>query len=291
MRVPRSPACSVTRVTWLTLIKHPTDHQINPGRPQNLPVETMEPQVRKILNLAGAGVVATLLIFQRAMMERYGHFWGSAPHETILRYYQMMYASSGLFNLRWLGIPIVQNPNDAWMTQEIISETKPDFIVETGTAQGGSAVVWAMIQREVTPDGRVITIDIEDMKRRQPILQSLLNRIDFIIGSSTDPGIVEAIRNRVAGKRVMVILDSLHTMAHVANELESYSPMVNPGSYLIVQDTALNGHPVYTVQHPGPGPWEAVDEFLASHPQFQVDKSREKLVFTMHPNGYLRRIG
>jgi cephalosporin hydroxylase len=246
--------------------------------------------VRKILNLAGTGVLALLLIFQGAMMERYGHFRGSAPHETIVRYYQMMYANPGLFSLTWLGIPIVQNPNDAWMTQEIISETKPDFIIETGTAHGGSAVVWAMIQREVNPDGRVITIDIKDMKAGQPIPQGLLSRIDFVIGSSTDPEIVEAITSRVAGKRVMIILDSLHTMAHVARELELYSPMVSAGGYLIVQDTAFNGHPVFSGLQLGPGPWEAVEEFLASHQQFQADGSRERLVFTMHPNGYLRRI-
>ena len=246
--------------------------------------------MRKILNLAGAGVLALLLIYQGALMERYGHFRDSAPHETIVRYYQMMYANPGLFSLAWLGIPIVQNPNDVWMTQEIISETRPDFIIESGTAHGGSAAAWAMIQREVNPDGRVITIDIKNMKEGQPIPQGLQSRIDFIIGSSTNPEIVEAIRSRIVGKRVMVILDSLHTMAHVAGELELYSPMVNAGGYLIVQDTAFNGHPVFSSLQVGPGPWEAVQEFLASHPQFKADRSRERLVFTMHPYGYLRRI-
>jgi cephalosporin hydroxylase len=188
----------------------------------------------------------------------------------------------------WLGIPTQQNPNDVWITQEILFEVKPDVLVEAGTAAGGSAVLWAMILEQVNPDSRVVTIDIANQSqeaRRHPVARE---RVRFLLGSSTAPGIVDEVRQEVEGKRVLVILDSDHAQHHVAEELELYAPMVSLGSYLIVQDTNVNGHPVF-LKH-GPGPWEAVEAFLARHSEFEVDESRERLLFTMHPRGYLKRV-
>lgn len=209
--------------------------------------------------------------------------------QVIDAFHSLFYRSRSTWSRNtWLGIPTQQNPNDVWITQEILFEVKPDVVVEAGTAAGGSALLWAMILEHVNPDARVITIDIADQAqeaRRHPIA---LERVRFLLGSSTDPEIVAEVRREVEGKRVLVILDSDHAQHHVAQELEFYSPMVSPGSYLIVQDTNVNGHPVFP-KH-GPGPWEAVEAFLARNDDFVVDESRERLLFTMHPRGYLKRV-
>jgi cephalosporin hydroxylase len=213
-----------------------------------------------------------------------------SPAEIVRRYHVLAYANPGTWNLRWLGIPTEQNPNDVWIIQEIIYEVKPDFIVETGTSRGGSAAIWAMIQREVNPAGRVITVDIKDSVDPAVFPGSLRERVDFTIGNSVAPEMVSRIRERVRGKRVIVLLDSDHHRPHVLKELEAYSPLVSGGSYLIVQDTNINGNPVTQVSYPEYGPMEAVQEFLARNPQFQSDASREKLLFTMHPKGFLKRV-
>jgi cephalosporin hydroxylase len=189
----------------------------------------------------------------------------------------------------WLGIQTSQNPNDAWITQEIIVEQKPDVLVETGTKNGGSALIWAMIMREVNPNSRVITIDIVDKVAKARELPLFKERVDFLLGSSTDPRIVEDVKRRVAGKRVMVLLDSDHSKKHVLAEMRAYAPIVTPGSYLIVQDGILSGHPVKDEMTGGP--WEAIDEFLAGSHEFQIDSQRERLMFTYCPRGYLKRIG
>jgi cephalosporin hydroxylase len=186
---------------------------------------------------------------------------------------------------RWLGVETLQNPMDAWVTQEIIQEVKPDFIVEAGTYKGGSALLWAMVLEEVNPQGRVITIDIEDkvtLAKVQPIWSE---RIDFLVGSSTDPAIAAEVERRVAGGRVLVILDSLHTRDHVQAELELYSPLVNAGSYIIVQDTGI--------WKPAPlKSWasEGVRRFLEANDSFVVDSKRERFVITNNPRGYLKRV-
>ena len=118
-----------------------------------------------------------------------------------------------------------------------------------------------------------------------PIVQK---KVDFLLGSSTDPKIVAEIEKRVKGRKVLVILDSDHSKAHVLKEIQAYSPLVQKGGYLIVQDSNINGHPVRP--NFGPGPMEAIEEFLAQTDEFEPDKTRERLAPTMHPNGYLKRI-
>ncbi|MCP4664107.1 MAG: cephalosporin hydroxylase [bacterium] len=188
----------------------------------------------------------------------------------------------------WLGVPAQQNPNDVWIIQEILSEVKPDFVVETGTLEGGSAACWASILEQVNPEARVITVDIVDTHSEAEKLPVVQRRVEFLLGSSTAPEIVAGIKERVAGHSAVVILDSDHSKAHVAEELRAYSPLVNVGSYLIVQDTNINGHPVAPGW--GPGPMEAVEEFLAGNDEFEVDTSRERLLFTLHPRGFLKRV-
>ena len=188
---------------------------------------------------------------------------------------------------RWLGVATMQNPNDVWIIQEIIAEVKPDSVIETGTFRGGSAALWAMILEQVNPEGRVITVDIAD-NRAKNLPPIAAEKVDFLIGSSTDPGVVAEIAQRVRGKKVVVILDSVHNKSHVLAELRAYAPLIPRASYLIVQDSNVNGHPA--LPDFGPGPFEAIEEFLAENDEFQVDKRRERLLFTMHPNGYLRRV-
>lgn len=208
--------------------------------------------------------------------------------EVVRRFAMIWIESPTTYPLNhWLGVKTLQNPNDVWIIQEIIAEVKPDFVIETGTLRGGSAALWAMILEQVNPAGRVITVDIKNI-RAENLPPIAAEKVDFLIGSSTDPELVAGIAQRVRGKRVVVILDSAHHKSHVLAELRAYAPMVPRGSYIIVQDSNVNGHPA--LPDFGPGPFEAIEEFLAENEEFKVDKRRERLLFTMHPNGYLRRV-
>jgi cephalosporin hydroxylase len=183
----------------------------------------------------------------------------------------------------WLGTPIYKCPMDLMAYQEILFETKPDVILETGTMDGGSAHFLSSMC-DLVDCGEVITIDIEHREGRPQH-----DRLTYILGSSVADEIVEKVRERVAGKeRVLAILDSDHTKKHVMDELGVYAPMVTPGSYLIVEDTNMNGHPV--AEEFGPGPMEAVEEFLEGTNDFEIDKSREKFYLTFNPSGYLKRV-
>jgi cephalosporin hydroxylase len=194
---------------------------------------------------------------------------------------------------KWMGVVTAQNPFDAWIQQEIIAEVKPDFIVETGTYFGGSAILWAMILAQVNPEGRVVTCDIDDkceLARTVPIFRE---KVDFLKGGSTDPKIVDEIKKRVQGKQVLVILDSDHHKKHVEAEIAAYAPLVSVGSYLIVQDTNFNGHPklgIKELDQFGSGPYEAVEDFLVIDKRFEPDRSRERFLFTINPKGYLKRV-
>jgi len=214
----------------------------------------------------------------------------ASDEEVINHFHKMFYAKRGQTWLanRWLGVQTSQNPNDVWITQEILFEQKPDFMVEAGTKLAGSALIWAMVLKEVNPNARVITIDIEDKITRARDLSLFREKIDFLLGSSTDPKIVEEVRRRVAGKRVVVLLDSNHSRNLVLAEMRAYAPVVNVGSYMIVQDGILSGHPIEDQM--GGGPWEAIDEFLDGNKDFVIDRGRERLMFTYCPRGYLKRV-
>jgi cephalosporin hydroxylase len=209
--------------------------------------------------------------------------------EVVELYHLAFYsATQQTLKMSWLGVPTIQNPNDVWVTQELISRLKPDFIVETGTWHGGSAAIWAMVQDQVNPGGRVITIDIQKLVDEATLPPIWRRKVDFILGSSTDPAVVADVTRRVGKGRTMVLLDSDHRAPHVLAEMRAYAPLVSVGSYLIVQDTDINGHPVLPGW--GPGPMEAVEEFLQKDDRFEVDHAQERMMFTMHPHGYLKRV-
>jgi cephalosporin hydroxylase len=251
-------------------------------------------QSRSSLPLIGA--IALILILGASNLYQYRAASGgsqeplpASARQVVDAFPQLFYASRGTWSRNtWLGISTQQNPNDAWVTQEILYEVKPDVVFEAGTAAGGSAILWATILEQFNPDARVVTVDIVNSSREARKLPIAKRRVDFLVGSSTEPRIVAEVRRLVGGKRALVILDSDHAQHHVARELDLYADLVSVGSYLIVQDTNVNGHPVFP-EH-GPGPWEAVEAFLERNPQFEVDRSRERLLFTMHPRGYLKRV-
>ena len=198
------------------------------------------------------------------------------------------------YEVTWLGIPIIQLPEDILMVQELIWKIRPDVIIESGVAHGGALVLYASIL-ELLGRGRVIGVDIEIRKYNRLAIEAhpMARRIQLIEGSSTDPATVAAVQGLVApGHKTMVMLDSNHTRAHVSDELELYAPMVTPGSYLVVFDEVMpmvadapNGKPEWDRDNP----LEAVRDFLARHPEFEADRAFERLTTTYCRNGFLRR--
>jgi cephalosporin hydroxylase len=207
--------------------------------------------------------------------------------DDILNNFHRSYFNARDFNLTWrntywLGHPILKCPLDLWLYQEILHKVRPSLIIETGTAYGGSALYLASIC-DLVGAGRVVTIDVTPQSARPSH-----PRITYIDASSTSPDTVDRVRSEIGhDDTVMVILDSDHRMAHVADELALYHSFVSPGSYLIVEDTNLNGHPVEPEF--GPGPMEAVEAFLPSHPEFTHDAGMDKFLLSFNPKGFLRR--
>ena len=183
-------------------------------------------------------------------------------------------------NTKWFGVKIQKLPLDMWIYQEMIYELRPEVIVETGTADGGSALFFAQMF-DLLGKGEVITIDIKECKMTHP-------RVTKLIGSSVSEDIFKKVKNLVGNKKTLVILDSDHSKNHVSKEMEMYSELVSVGSYMVVEDTNVNGHPV--AESHGPGPMEAVEEFLKKRKEFVVDHSREKFMLTFFPNGFLKRV-
>jgi cephalosporin hydroxylase len=207
-----------------------------------------------------------------------------AGMQAVRAFHELYYGSPDTTwkNTRWQGVRAQKCPLDLWVYQEILHEVQPDLIVETGTAEGGSAFFLASML-DLLGRGAVVTIDVLERPDypRHP-------RITYLHGSSTDPSIVGHVGGLIGpDDRVVVILDSDHGKGHVLDEMRAYAPCVSRGSYLIVEDTNINGHPV--LPEFGPGPWEAVEEFLQENDQFEVDRSREKFLMTFNPMGYLRR--
>ena len=182
-------------------------------------------------------------------------------------------------------MPCEKCPLDLWIYQELIVRTKPEVIVETGVNFRGSILYFASLL-DIVGQGKVIGIDIT-LSRLYPTVKGH-PRVSLYEASSTEPAIVDDVKKRVAGRRTMVVLDSDHSLAHVRRELELYADLVSPGCYLVVEDTNINGHPV-SPQH-GPGPYEAVQEFIATRKDFMIDRGQHKYLMTFHPDGYLQRL-
>jgi len=183
----------------------------------------------------------------------------------------------------WQGTPIVKNPFDLVVYQELIHELKPDVIVECGTFRGGSTVFFSDMCR-ISGGGSVVSVDIEARDDRPQ-----RDNISYVIGSSVDEDTVAEVRSHIKpDDTVMVILDADHSKEHVLSELEVYSDLVTVGNYLIVEDTDINGHPVKPGW--GPGPMEAVQELLETTDKFVVDKEPERFSVTFCPNGFLKKV-
>ncbi len=193
----------------------------------------------------------------------------------------------------FLGISIQQYPNDLMTYQRLLFDVKPDIVIETGTASGGLTLYLAMLLENINEAGRVLSVDIrekngEGVLASASIRQSLKDRIQFFQGSSTDPKIVGQMAALAKGKKVVVILDSMHTRNHVVQELELYAPLVPPGGYIIVNDTYLTGTKWLP---PGDGgPEQAVREFLQAHPDFKVSAWQPGFLISCFPSGILERV-
>ncbi len=193
-------------------------------------------------------------------------------------------------NMFYEGIPIAKNPLDLWMMQQIIQEIQPDLIIETGTMKGGSALYWAGVLNNMgLVNSRVLTVDILDEPRDAASRPLWKKYVTFFHGSSTDPAIVAQMAKAAQGRKTIVTLDSDHSMGHVLNELNAYAPLVSRASYMVVEDTHLDGVP--TDPTFGPGPFAAVRTFLGTKAgkQFDQDFTREAYVMTFNPGGWLRR--
>jgi cephalosporin hydroxylase len=202
------------------------------------------------------------------------------------------------YNFTWLGRPVIQFPQDLLAMQEIIWRVRPDLIIETGIAHGGSLIFYASMLELLGGDGEVIGIDIDIRvhNRAEVERHAMYRRIRMIEGSSTDVDVVEQVKSIANGKeRIMVVLDSNHSHAHVRHELQLYSPLVTRGSYLVVFDTVVEDMPDDSFPDrpwgKGDNPKTAVQEFLTTCDRFEVDREIEaKLLITVAPEGYLRCI-
>lgn len=211
--------------------------------------------------------------------------------------YHKFYEKQRLWqNTKWLGVPCWKLPFDAFIIQDIIYEIKPDYVIETGTAYGGSALFYATILEAISDIvGTVLTVDIE-LKHdtyKPNVKKSVRDRIKYIGGGSTNEQVVKEI-SRIVNltdtwmTKNIVILDSWHSYDHVRKELDLYAPFVSVGSYMIVEDTHVSGHPVEWEW--GKGPFEAVEDFLKTNDNFEVDYDREVYFMSFNVGGYLRRI-
>jgi cephalosporin hydroxylase len=181
------------------------------------------------------------------------------------------------YTFSWLGRPIIQLPEDMIRTQEVLFRVQPDVIIETGVAHGGSLIYYASLCK-VMKQGRVIGIDIEIRPHNRQAIEAheLSHLITLIEGSSTAPEVVQLAHSQVKpGDTVLVILDSNHSKQHVAAELEAYSDLVSPGSYIVATDGSMKdlydvprGRPEWKTDHPT----AAAAEFVASHPEFLLEQ-------------------
>ena len=200
---------------------------------------------------------------------------------AVSRAHDALYLSDAWTETSWLGAQALKNPLDLWVYQEIMFETRPELVVETGTYRGGSAFFLASIC-DLLGEGEVVSIDVEPVRDDYPEHP----RITYLGGrSSTDPDVVAEVRARAEGKRTLVVLDSDHSQAHVEDELAAYAPLVQVGGYVIVEDSNIGQIRKDLL----PGPLEAIEAFLARTDELEIDRAREKFLITHNPSGYLRR--
>lgn len=202
------------------------------------------------------------------------------------------------YHFEWLGLPIIQFPQDVLAMQEIIWKVKPDVIIETGIARGGSLIFYASMLKLLSNTGFVIGIDIDIRSHNKKSLKKhpFSNKIKLIEGSSIDVKTIENVKKLIKNKnKILVVLDSNHSHDHVLQELYLYSPFVKKGSYLVVFDSIVEDMPLSFVKKrpwgKGNNPKTAVWEFLKTNHRFKIDKDIEnKLLISVAPDGYLKCI-
>lgn len=213
-------------------------------------------------------------------------------------WFEATYGYEYSYHFTWLGRPVIQYPQDVVAVQEIVWRTRPDLIVETGIARGGSLILSASLLELIGGDGLVVGVDIDIREHNRVEIERhpLAKRIEMIEGSSVEEETFRRVARLAEGRRrVLVMLDSNHTHEHVRRELELYSTLVGEGSYLIVFDTIVEEIPAEFSRGrpwgPGDNPMTAVREFLRENDRFEVDREmQDKLLITAAPSGYLRCI-
>ncbi|CAN7163100.1 cephalosporin hydroxylase family protein [Neorhizobium sp. LjRoot104] len=237
----------------------------------------------------------------------------SELNDSAAQFMRTSIASQYSYNYFWLGRPIIQYPQDMVAMQELIWTVKPDLIIETGIAHGGSLILSASMlallelseaaeKGEVVdpakPKRKVLGIDIDIRPHNKAAIEAhpMASRIEMIQGSSIAPEIMDQVRKVAAGySRILISLDSNHTHDHVLEELKLYAPLTSVGSYCVVFDTVVEDLPKELAGDrpwgPGDNPKTAVFEYLKTHPEFEIDKSVEnKLLITVAPDGFLKRV-
>lgn len=197
----------------------------------------------------------------------------------------------------WLGLPVIQMPTDVVAAQELLWRNRPQVVIETGIARGGSLILYASIL-ELIGEGRVIGIDIDIRPHNRVAIEghAMSERIHMIEGSSVDPNVVSQVKEELGGSdRIMVVLDSDHTHAHVLQELRHYGPLVSIGQSLVVADTIVETIPPQKHRPrpwgPGNNPMTAVSSYLRECDLFEMDPSmNNKLLMSSSRGGYLRRV-
>ena len=242
---------------------------------------------------------------------------GWKPGDTMAKQAAAFLATSAAekypYNFFWLGRPIIQYPQDIVATQELIWQVKPDLIIETGIAHGGSLILGASILAMIEyaeavetgtvldpakPERRVLGVDIDIRAHNRAAIEAhpMSGRIDMIQGSSIAPDVIAQVKAKTKGfNRVMVFLDSNHTHDHVLAELEAYAPLTSFGSYCIVYDTLIEDMPAdHYPDRPwgkGDNPKTAVWKYLETHKEFEIDKHIDtKLLVTVASDGFLKRL-
>lgn len=217
-------------------------------------------------------------------LEEVGLQWAKVAAENRLPY-----------EIDWLGIPVIQTPEDLILMQELIFKVQPDFIIETGIAHGGSLIYYASLM-ELLGRGKVIGVDIEIRKHNKKVIEAhpMFKRIELIEGDSVSEETIQEVRNRVSiNSNVIVCLDSNHTKTHVLKELQLYKEFVNPGNYIVVFDTntsKLAELGVCNKIYINNDPKAAIDEFLSIFKNFKIDEQYNKLYVSHTLNGFLKRI-
>lgn len=202
----------------------------------------------------------------------------------------LFYTSGVASGVEWQGVPLLKNPCDLWTYIELMQRLKPTAIVETGTHHGGSAGFFADIMAIQGVVCTVVTVDLNPKWSFDPASKNIVS----IVGYSVDGESVRRVRTEVDAAQarragpVLVTLDSDHSEANVTRELELYAPLVTRDSYVVVEDTNINGHP--SLPDSGPGPWEAVEKFLAVHDAYVPDAECQRFLLTSNPRGWLKRV-